>query len=129
MDQDALVERLIELSSEFERTFGPLALLMLLGPDTEANDAWNLIVSARGLDTKSRGVAVRELTELLRRNLDEKLLKQISRTTILKTTDPFVHAMNSAFQAERSSVSLTSCNVSGINIPRAFLLESKRVAA
>jgi hypothetical protein len=49
--------------------------------------------------------------------------------TPLRTGDPFVRAMNSRFHAEQSVINLDSVNVTGIDIPRAVLLESKRVAA
>ena len=129
MDQDALVAGLKKLASDLEQKEGPLALFMLLAPDLETSDAWNLIVSAHGFDRKSRGNAVKEVSELLRQSVNESEWSGIARATVLRTDDPFVRAMNSAFQAENSVINLQACNVFGIDIPRAVLLESKRVAA
>ncbi len=129
MDQDALVADLQKLVAELEQKEGPLALFMLLAPDVETTDAWNLIVSAHGFDVKSRGNAIRRLSELLRQAVSESEWPRIARTTVLRTDDPFVRAMNSAFHAEHSVVNLQACNIFGIDIPLAVLLESKRVAA
>ncbi len=129
MDNDTLVAELQELASTLEQNEGPLALFMLLAPDAETNDAWNVIVSAYGYDLKSRGNAVRLFSEALRKTVDNTQLPRIARVTVLRTDDPFVRAMNTAFHAERSAMNLQSCNVYGIELPKAVLLESKRVAA
>jgi hypothetical protein len=112
-----------------EAKAGPLALFMLVAPDIDTNDAWNVVVSAQGLDSRSRGNAVRLLSELLRSVVDESHWSQIARTTVLRTDDPFVKSMNQAFHTERQPVSLQSCNVFGFEIPKAIVLASKRIAA
>ena len=71
MDQDALVAGLKKLASDLQQKQGPLALFMLVAPDVETSDAWNLIVSAFGFDAKSRGDAVKEVSELLRQSVNE----------------------------------------------------------
>jgi hypothetical protein len=129
MDQDALVADLQKLAEELERKEGPLTLFMLVAPDAETSDAWNLIVSGHGFDVKSRGKAIREVSEALRNNVSQSEWPRFARTTVLRTNDPFVRAMNSAFPAVHSVINLPSFNISGIDIPRAVLLESKRVAA
>lgn len=129
MDQDTLVDDLKKLANDLETQAGPLALFMAAAPDEETNDAWNVIVSAQGLDTKSIGTAVREVSDSLRRNVRQSEWRRFLRVTVLRTNDPFVRAMNSRFHAEQSVMNLSSFSVSGIDIPRAVLLESKRVAA
>lgn len=129
MDHDALVEQLQKLAGDVEAKAGPLALFMLVAPDVDANDAWNVVVSAQGLDTRSRGSAVRLLSELLRSVVDESHWSQIARTTVLRTDDPFVRSMNQAFHTEHRPLSLQACNLFGFEIPKAIVLESKRVAA
>ena len=124
-----MVTGLRKVAEDLEKTEGPLALFMLLAPDGETSDAWNVIVSAHGFDIKSRGNAVRQLSEWLRQNVSESEWPRIARATVLRTDDPFVRAMNSAFHAEHSLINLQACSISGIDIPRAVLLESKRVAA
>ncbi len=129
MDENALVADLRKLANDLETEEGPLALFMLVAPDAETSDAWNLIVSAHGLDRKSLGSAIRQVSEALRRNVSESEWPRFARATVLRTDDPFVRAMNSRFHAEQSVMNLQSFNVSGVDIPRAVLLESKRVAA
>jgi hypothetical protein len=129
MDQEVLVRQLRKLAKNLEKKEGPLALLMLLAPDVETENAWNVIVSAHGLDRRSRGNAVKVFTEWLRRDVDQNYWPSIARATVLRTDDPFVRAINSAFRAEDSVVNIQSCNVFGIEIPKAILLESKKVAA
>lgn len=129
MDQEVLVAELQKLVKRFEKREGPVALFMLLAPDVETENAWNLIVSARGLDKKSRASGVKRLTEWLRREVDQSQWSKISRVTVLRTDDPFVTAINSAFRAKASVINLQSCNVFGVEIPKAILLESNRVAA
>ncbi len=129
MDHDALVEQIRKLAGEVEAKAGPVALFMLLAPDADTDDAWNVVVSAQGFDEKSRGKAVREFSEWLRTFVDESQWSKIIRATVLRTDDPFVRAMNSEFKAEHSAMDLRSLNVVGIEIPKAILVESKRVAA
>src|SRR5688572_30455860 len=104
MDQEVLVAELQKLVKRFEKGEGPVALFMLLAPDVETENAWNLIVSARGLDKKSRAGGVKRLTEWLRREVDQSQWSKISRVTVLRTDDPFVKAINSAFRAKASVI-------------------------
>ena len=93
MDQEALVAQLRKVAKRIERGAGPIALLMLLAPDSDTDDAWNLIVSARGLDKKSTGEAVSQVIDWLRASLEEAQWPLIARTTVLRTDDPFVKAI------------------------------------
>ena len=129
MDQEVLVMQLQKLANRLEEREGPIALFMLLAPDAETGDSWNLIVSARGLDGKSRASAIRQFTEWLRTDVDRSHWSEIARVTILRTEDPFVRAINRAFTAKGSSLNLQSCYLSGVEIPKAILIESNRVAA
>jgi hypothetical protein len=129
MDQDDLVADLRKVADDLEAEAGPLALFMVVASNPDTNDGLNMIVSAPGLDAKSIGVAVSELSDALRRNVRQSEWRRFLRVTPLRTGDPFVRAMNSRFHAEQSVINLDSISVTGIDIPRAVLLESKRVAA
>ena len=129
MDKDALVDQFSKLASDVEKRAGPVALFMLVAPDLETNDAWNVVVSAHGFDKKSRGKAVREFSDWMRIAVDQSQWSRIARTTVLRTDDPFVRGMNQAFHIEHSTVNLQSCNVFGMEISKAIVFESKRVAA
>jgi hypothetical protein len=129
MDQEILVADLKKLVRKLQQKKGPVALAMLLAPDVDTLDSWNLIVSAKGFDTISRAEALRLLTKLVRDTVGRKNWHTITRVTVLKTNDPFVKAMNQAFSAEHSAVNIQSCNIFGIEIPRAILFESQQLAA
>ena len=129
MDQEVLVSQLQKLAKTLEKKAGPVALFMLLAPDVQTEDAWNLIVSARGLDEKSRASAIKQLTEWLREQVDKPHWRRIARVTVLRTDDPFVKALNRAFRAKRYVVNIESVKVFGVEIPKAILLQSNKVAA
>jgi hypothetical protein len=129
MDQEVLVTQLRELAKHVDRNQGPVALFLLLATEAGPDQGWNVVVSAKGLDRKSRANAVRQLTEWLRADVEARYWPQIARTTILRTDDPFVRAFTSVFRAEGSVMNLQNVNVNGIEIPSGILLESKRVAA
>jgi hypothetical protein len=118
-----------KLAKRVSQSEGPLALFMVLGSDAENEDAWNLIVSSRGLDNKSRGAAIKELTRLLRDEVDASHWAQFRRTTVLRTDDPFVRALNEALPPRHTVINLESTTVGGIEIPKAIVLESHKTAA
>ena len=129
MDREVLVAEIRKLASELRQHEGPLALLMLVSPDPSVDDDWNIVVSARGFNHRSRAEGVHQLTNLLRRTLSKDVWPKIKRATVLRTDDPFVDAMTSAFRTQRGVLDLRSCNVFGFEIPKAIVFASKKVAA
>lgn len=128
MDQKALVEDLKGLFQEVDRRYGPVALMMLLASDPEREDAWNLIVSTKEFDRTSRSDAIGKMTDLLATVLQRKNWERILRVTVLKTDDPFVQEMNGIFETNESVLRLRSEFVSGVEIPKALVLQSKAAA-
>ncbi len=129
MVEEVLVEQIQTVAQEVRDLEGPIALLMLVAPDIQTEDRWNIVVSAKGFDDKAPAAATNELTRILRKILDKSLWPKISRATVLRTDDQFVLAMNKAFRSEERVVTLQACNISGFDIPHALLFESARVAA
>lgn len=129
MDQETLVKAFQKTAAQLESAYGPVALLLLVAPDEETIDSWNVIVSAHGLDQKPRGEAVRELSEVLRKSLKKSLWTAVSRATVLRTNDPFVQAFTQRYSALRSGSTLQAVSVSGIDIAKAVVVETKRQAA
>jgi hypothetical protein len=125
MDQEILVKDLRKLYRELDRQYGPVALMMLLAPDAFLEEAWDLIISARGFDPITRGEAIRKITELLSSIVDRKSWQKIIRATVLKTDDPFVREMNRSFEADEEVLNLHAAYVSGVEIPKAIVLQSK----
>ncbi|HEX8410456.1 MAG TPA: hypothetical protein VF883_16445 [Thermoanaerobaculia bacterium] len=129
MDQEILVKAFRKVAAQLEKAHGPLALMLLVAPDEETSNSWNVVVSARGLDSKSLGEGVRELSRTLRASLNESLWPMVSRVTFLRTDDPFVHAFTQRYPTLRSGSTLEAVSVSGIDIPRAVVVETNRLAA
>ena len=128
MDRAVLVTDLKKLFRELSENHGPVGLLMLLAPDSVSEEDWNLIVSARGFDESSRGEAIREVFDIVSRNFTEENWRKILRVTVLRTDDPFVTAMNESLTADQSVLHLHAANVSGVEIPKAIVLQSKAAA-
>lgn len=124
MDNAVLVEELRSTLSALRKTQGHIALFMLTASEIDVSTANNLIVSASGYDKVPTKKAMIGLVELLKSQLSEISLKQISRLTVLGTQDPFVKAINRAFNVKNSTVSLQSCNLFGVHIENAIVLES-----
>jgi hypothetical protein len=129
MDQETLVKAFRKTATQLEKAYGPVALLLLVAPDEITLDSWNVIVSANGLDAKSRGEAIREVSEALRKSLNKSLWPVVARTTVLRTNDPFVQAFTRRYPALRAGSTLEAINVSGIDIPKAVVVEANRKAA
>lgn len=127
MDQEALVSAFRKAAVQFEKTYGPVALLLLIAPDEETLDSWNVLVSAHGLDAIARGEAVRRVSETLRKTLNRSLWPAIARATVLRTNDPFVRAFTQRYPSSGST--LHAVSVSGVDLPRAVVVESNRQAA
>jgi hypothetical protein len=125
MDQEILVTDLRKLYRTVDERFGPVALMMLLAPDPFSESDWNLIVSAKGLDGLTRGRAIRKMVDLLAGTFQKDNWQRILRVTVLKTDDPFVRGMNDLFGAEESILNVQAAVVSGIEIPKAIVLQSK----
>jgi len=129
MDREVLVRQMRKVERELRQEVGPLALLMLVSADSSADDTWNVIVSARGFNRKTRAEGIREFVDLLRRTLSKSMWPHVQRVTVLRTDDPFVQGMTSEFHPKRAALFLRSCNLFGFDIPKAVLFTSRKVAA
>ena len=129
MAKEQLVTEFRALAKVLEEAAGPLALLMILPSAPGAEDAWTLLVSARTLDDKPQRESINTIAAHLNRALSDDVRPWVKKISILKSEDPFVRAMNSTIRAEHSTVDLRSTVVGGIEISRAIVFESKRMAA
>lgn len=129
MDQELLVNDFRKVAEKLDRERGPLVLFMLLTPEFALDEAVNVIVSAKGLDQLDLGTAIRELVDLLKETLRDESWSKILHVTVLKTDDKFVRALNWAHPSESPAVQhLYSANISGVDIPKAMILQSKAAA-
>jgi hypothetical protein len=128
MAKEALVTEFRKFAKKLEKRAGPVALLMLV-PAGPSEEVWTVLVSARAFDKRSRGEALGEVATYLREALSDPVKLSITSADVLKSDDPFVRAMNSAVPAERAPVDIYGRVISGVEIPRAIVFESKRIAA
>lgn len=129
MDQTVLVKEFEKTAAQMEKWYGPVALMLLVAPDEESSDSWNVIVSARGLDRKAYGEAVRLFTETVRKTLPRSLWPAVTRVTVLRSSDPFVQTFIQRYPALHSGSTLQAVSVSGIDLPKAVIVGSNRKAA
>ena len=129
MAKDVLVTEFKRFAKKLEKSAGPVALLMLVPDAPGTEEAWIVLVSARAFDKRSRGEALGELATYLQETLSDPVKLSITSADVLKSDDPFVRAMNSSVPAKRAPVDLYGRVISGIEIPRAIVFESKPIAA
>ncbi len=122
MDHETLVNAFQQIVQILRQQKGHVALFLLNALETEHI---NIIVSAQGYDQLTMKVALDDFMSLLESRLEKDILRSILRVTILKTSDPFVKAVNQTFAVIHAPQYLHSCTVSGIYIERGILLESQ----
>jgi hypothetical protein len=125
MDQELLVTGLKTLFQKLDQQYGPVLLLMSLAVDVGIEDWWNLVISAKGLDQHTRAEAIHIAVDLMQESLPKKVWPSIARVSVLRTDDPFVKGMNSWYKAEDAPLMVQSVTISGVEIPKAIVLQSK----
>lgn len=125
MDQELLVNGLKALFQKLDQQYGPVLLLMSLAVDVGIEDWWNLVISAKGLDQHTRAEAIHIAADLMRESLPKKVWPSIARVSVLRADDPFVRGMNSWYKAEDAPLMVQSATISGVEIPKAIVLQSK----
>lgn len=127
MDKKILVDKLKAFIKKYEAKRDHFNLAMLL--DNEPNSiesSYTLLLSSKWLDNKSPKQAVNEvLNNIINEigvNSDE--FKKISRVSVIKTKDPFVYGITSAFKTCDNTVNINNCYINGINIEKGVLFES-----
>jgi hypothetical protein len=127
MDHEILVKEFRKMAKILKQEKGPIALLMLKAFDAQMN-AWNLIVSAPAYDNLMLKVALTDLVTVFNKHLSLAISEQIIRSTILKTTDPFVKEINQAFKVTNTVKYVYSSVISGIDLEKAIIFESHPVS-
>lgn len=130
MDKEILVKNIQALVSDYSQRAQEFILVMLIPTEPNVIDSkYTLLVSAHWLDNKSPKDAVNLiLTDLIGEigSTNSPEYRKIARVTVVKTSDSFVKAVTSAFNVSHSAVTLTNCNINGVLIEHAILLESHR---
>lgn len=125
MAAETLVEEIRRVVSGLQAQ-GEMALAMLLATSSEPGAPWNFLVSAEWMDNRTTKEVVDLLTKLIREEVARKNWSSILRATVLRTGDPFVQAINRGFSVEKGTLSIQDCNIFGIEVPRAIILESRQ---
>lgn len=129
MDKDTLVEKIMLAIEKLERMKGEFSLIMLI-PTDPANiidSKLTLLISAQWLDKMNQKDAYELVVNCLRGYLNNTEFPYMARVTFINSSDKFVKAINSIFKVKRGVVNLENVNISGIQIDRAYLLESKKI--
>lgn len=128
MDKEKVVKKLRTLIKEFIAEKGKFSLVMLIPSEPNVIDSKvTLLMSAPWLDNESPKQAIDLIVKSLRKQLDNVELPYITRVTIVNSSDNFVKAINAAFNVTEGKVDINNCNVFGVQIEKAIILESHRV--
>lgn len=123
-----MVKKLKTLIKEFVAEKGKFSLVMLIPSEPNVIESKvTLLMSAPWLDKESPKQAIDLIVKRLRKHLDNAELPYITRVTIVNSSDNFVKAINAAFNVTEDKVDITNCNVFGVQIDKATILESHRV--
>ncbi|RKZ91302.1 MAG: hypothetical protein DRR19_07625 [Candidatus Parabeggiatoa sp. nov. 1] len=123
MDHEILVKEFRHTLKGLKQEKGPVSLFMLKALDYDITD-WNLIVSAPAYDNLTLKTALIDLITILNNHLSQAIRRKIIRSTILKTTDPFVKEINQVFKATNTVKYVHSSVISGIYLEKAIIFES-----
>ncbi|RKZ53653.1 MAG: hypothetical protein DRR16_01665 [Candidatus Parabeggiatoa sp. nov. 3] len=126
MDHEILVKEFCQITKILNKEKGPISLLMLKAFDAQMND-WNLIVSAPAYDNLMLKTALTDLVTRFNKHLSQTISEQIIRSTILKTTDPFVKEINQVFKVTHTVKYVYSSVISGIYLEKAIIFESHSI--
>ncbi len=128
MDHEILVTTFQHVVQALRQRTGHIALFLLNALDTE-NTSWNILVSTHGYDQMTIKTALDDFMTILESHVEKNILRHILRVTILKTSDPFVKAVNRTFDVTEKSQYVYSCTLADAYIERGILFESQAPAS
>ncbi|HIE00337.1 MAG TPA: hypothetical protein EYP59_08625 [Thiotrichaceae bacterium] len=123
MDHEILVKECRHTIKKLKQEKGPISLFMLKALEYDVTD-WNLIVSAPAYDNLRLKTALIDLVTILNQHLSRAIRRKIIRSTVLKTTDPFVKEINQVFKVINTTQYVHSSVISGIYLEKAIIFES-----
>ncbi len=123
MAPEILVKECRHTIKKLKQEKGPISLFMLKVLEYDVTD-WNLIVSAPAYDNLRLKTALIDLVTILNQHLSRAIRRKIIRSTVLKTTDPFVKEINQVFKVINTTQYVHSSVISGIYLEKAIIFES-----
>ena len=132
MDSQILVKTLQRVAEDIQKEGKKFNLLMLVPSDALSADSTSTVIaSAQWLDLMSPSAAVdlmlQKITEASEEN-KKAVVAQISRVTVVRTIDPVVAAITNGFKVSQNSINIMNCNVNGLVIPTATIVEAHKPA-
>jgi hypothetical protein len=126
MAYETLVDEIRDVIRRLREEKGDLVLAMLVATSWGEGAPWNFVLSAEWMDSKSRKEVIGYVTDLLRKYVSRGNWSSIQMVSILNTNDPFVRALNQAFDVTNSTSTIQNCEIFGFEVVRGIILESHR---
>jgi len=118
-----LLDKLLTLEKKLSAEKGDFILFALFLRE-DAEDKWDLVVSASWLDAKKKE-SFEYLAGQLKASFNIQELLIISRIVILDEENPGLDAIARALHAEHSMVQVRDSNFFGLQIKHAYIITSK----
>ena len=126
MDQNTLVNKLRNLSNEIIKDHNSISLIMLLGNNfPESTTAFDYVISAKWLNDYNLDEGMDLILDYLYKRLSVEDLEQISRVTIIHTSDPIVQNITRNMGVQGAISFIMNCQFGNIIIPNAVIFESR----
>ena len=118
------IEKLASLERDIATEKGEFSLFGAFFRE-EAEDKWDLLVSASWLDTNKRE-SLEYLVNQLRPRLDMQELLSLSRIVLLEKDNPVLEAIHSEVRVRHGMAEIKDSTFSGIPIKHAFVITSEK---
>ncbi|MBF0550581.1 MAG: hypothetical protein HQK60_08600 [Deltaproteobacteria bacterium] len=132
MVKKTLVNYLHNLVDKFEKEGKPFNLVMLIPVDAVLSNKFTVIFSAPWLDSKNPRDAIDLMIEAIIEQMGSPNVpefSQLSRITIIHTSDPFVTDLNAEFCVTGSGLmNISNSYVNSTHIESAIILLSQRTS-
>ena len=122
-----MVEKLKNLIRKIESQKGVIALFMLW-KDSQDITKWTVVVSANWIDRMSKRAVLDYLIKNLQSTLNKTELNEISRISILKTSDNFVKSLTRILNISGGTARFTQNQIGHYYIHDAVIFEAKGFA-
>lgn len=122
---ETLVGEVAEVIAKLKERYGELRLAMLRSSSWDPYGHWDLVVSAEGMDTVSRGKTIDIIIELIRKHVSRPNWPMISRISVLKGEDSFVQAMHFKYpEVSGPGAHINIPGLYGMETPEGIVFES-----
>lgn len=88
---NGFAQQLIEFVKDMESADGPFTLAMLVPSESRLSEKWNLVVSAKWIDSEQLQPAIPKITTGLLNHLSNVNARKIERISPFSTKDSFVN--------------------------------------